>query len=115
MWLLTFHVICYLGVKTIECISLEGNFSVFLNDNFINSIFKHNQFNDLKIFDIRGRTPVSLTKETAQRFMNLPKIRELRMSSWNINDEEFKDLEDIVRRNGWDLRLTKRNFSTSNL
>ena len=36
------------------------------------------------------------------------------MSSWDINDEEFKDLEDIVKRNGWDLRLTKRNFTTSN-
>ena len=78
------------------------------------SIFKENSFDKLKIFDVRGRTPVPLTKKTAERFMELPMIKELRMSSWNITDEQFKDLEEIVKCNGWDLHLTKRSFSTSN-
>ena len=104
----------YSEVKNIECISLEGNFSVFLTDSFVRSIFKENTFENLKIFDVRGRTPVPLTKKTAEKFMELPNIKELRMSSWNISDEEFKNLENIVKCNGWDLHLTKRSFSTSN-
>ena len=58
---------------------------------------------------------IPLTKKTAQRFMSLPKIKELRMSSWNITTQEIKELEDTVKRNGWDLRLTKRSLSPSNL
>ena len=114
-YLLIGFMLNYSGVKKIECISLEGNFSVFLTDSFVRSIFKENTFEHLKIFDVRGRTPVPLTKNTAEKFMELPNIKELRMSSWNITDAEFKDLEDIVKSNGWDLHLTKRSFSTSNL
>jgi hypothetical protein len=102
------------GCKHIECISLEGNFSVFLTDSFISSVLKVNTLKYLKIFDVRGRTPVPLTNKTAQKFMNLPKIKELRMSSWNISDQEFKVLEDTVKKHGWDLHLTKRGFAPSN-
>ena len=102
--------------KQIECVSLEGNFSSFLTNSFIASVFEENSFKDLKIFDVRGRTfMIPLTKKTAQRFMSLPKIKELRMSSWNITTQEIKELEDTVKRNGWDLRLTKRSLSPSNL
>ena len=103
-----------LGAKQIECVSLEGNFSVFLTDSFVSSVLRENRFEALRIFDVRGRTLIPLTKTTAQRLMHLPKIKELRMSSWNVNDEDFKYLEGCVKRNGWDLHLTKRNFSSSN-
>ena len=103
-----------LGAKQIECVSLEGNFSVFLTDSFVSSVLRENRFEVLRIFDVRGRTLIPLTKTTAQRLMHLPKIKELRMSSWNVNDEDFKYLEGCVKRNGWDLHLTKRNFSSSN-
>ena len=96
------------GCKNVECISLEGNFSVFLTDSFISSVLKVNPLHDLKIFDVRGRTQIALTKKTAENLMKLPKIKELRMSSWNISDQEFKALEGTVKRNGWDLLLTKR-------
>jgi hypothetical protein len=85
-----------------------------LTDSFISSVLKVNTLKYLKIFDVRGRTPVPLTKKTAERFMKLPKIKELRMSSWNISDQEFKVLEDTVKKQGWDLHLTKRGFTPSN-
>ena len=46
--------------------------------------------------------------------MNLPTIKELRMTSWNVNTKEIKEFEDTVK-NGWDLRLTKQSLSPSNL
>ena len=104
----------FTGCKKLECISLEGNFSTFLTDSFINAVLGVNPLARLKIFDIRGRTPVPLTQKTARNFMHLPRIRELRMSSWNISDQEFSILGETVKKFGWDLHLTKRVLTSEN-
>ena len=61
--------------------------------------------------EITGRLPAL---DELAKSKGLPKIKELRMSSWNVNDADFKYLEGCVKRNGWDLHLTKRSFSSSN-
>ena len=92
----------------LECLSLEGNFSSFLNNRFIANILKKNPLSELKIFDVRGRVQVPLTIEAAKMFIKLPKIRELRMYSWNVNERDFDKLKEEIERKGWDLLVTKK-------
>ena len=52
--------------RDLECLSLEGNFSTFLGDNFLSKLFNANPMTKLKILDIRG-TKVPLTVASARR------------------------------------------------
>ena len=92
----------------LECLSLEGNFSNFLNDRFFCQVMSKNNLNNLRIFDVQG-TPVPLTILTAKRFLSLPNLRELRVSCWRLSEQEYKNLDDNVRMAGWDLRLSRRS------
>lgn len=94
----------------IECLSLEGNFSNFLNDEFFNQVMAKNDLRNLRIFDIQG-TPVPLTILTAKRFLTLPNLQELRVSCWRLSEQEYKNLDDTVRMSGWDFRLSRRSTS----
>jgi hypothetical protein len=55
-----------LECKDLECLSLEGNFSTFLGDNFLSNLLNANHMAKLKILDIRG-TKVPLTVASAKR------------------------------------------------
>ena len=69
-----------------------------------------NPLEHLRIFDVQG-TQVPLTVVTAKRFLRLPSLRELRVSSWRLSEQEYKNLDDTVRMSGWDLRLSRRSTS----
>lgn len=96
------------GCQNLACISLEGNFSSFLNDTFIGNVLAVNPMSKLRIFDVQG-TKVQLTINTANRFLALPQLRELRVSTWKLSESELKSMDDTVRRKGWDLRLRKKS------
>ena len=103
-------VIFFAECPDIECLSLEGNFSNFLNDEFFNQVMAKNDLRNLRIFDIQG-TPVPLTILTAKRFLTLPNLQELRVSCWRLSEQEYKNLDDTVRMSGWDFRLSRRSTS----
>jgi len=96
----------------LECISLEGNFSSFLNDRFLEKILRKNSLPKLRIFDVRGRPSsqfVPLTIQSANMLVkNLPSIQVLRMYSWNITDAQYEQLQSLVKSKGWNLRITRK-------
>ena len=92
----------------LECLSLEGNFSNFLSDRFFAKVMSTNPFGNLRIFDVQG-TQVPLTIATANCFLRLPSLQELRVSCWRLSEQEYKNLDDTVRMSGWDLRLSRRS------
>ena len=67
-----------------------------------------NPFGNLRIFDVQG-TQVPLTIATANCFLRLPSLQELRVSYWRLSEQEYKNLDDTVRMSGWDLRLSRRS------
>jgi len=92
----------------LECLSLEGNFSNFLSDRFFTKVMSTNPLTNLRIFDVQG-TQVPLTIATANSFLRLPSLQELRVSCWRLSEQEYKNLDDTVRMSGWDLRLSRRS------
>jgi len=92
----------------LECLSLEGNFSNFLSDRFFTKVMSTNSLENLRIFDVQG-TQVPLTISTANCFLRLPSLQELRVSCWRLSEQEYKNLDDTVRMSGWDLRLSRRS------
>ena len=67
-----------------------------------------NPLTSLRIFDVQG-TQVPLTIATANSFLRLPSLQELRVSCWTLSEQEYKNLDDTVRMSGWDLRLSRRS------
>ncbi len=95
----------------LECLSLEGNFSSFLTDAYLQrEVLAFNPLSKLRIFDICGGT-VNLTLSTAKRLANLPAIRELRVGSWRLEERDFKELVDFAQKKGWDLIISRVNRS----
>ena len=70
----------------LECLSLEGNFSNFLSDRFFAKVMSTNPFGNLRIFDVQG-TQVPLTIATANCFLRLPSLQELRVSCWRLSEQ----------------------------
>ena len=46
---------------------------------------------------------------TANSFLRLPRLQELRVSCWRLSEQEYKNLDDTVRMSGWDLKLSRRS------
>ena len=56
---------------------------------------------------VQGRIPLSLV--TAQTIVDkCPNIAELRMSDWNISNDDFDSLMAQVAANNWNLVLTRK-------
>ena len=70
----------------LECLSLEGNFSNFLSDRFFTKVMSTNSLANLRIFDVQG-TQVPLTIATANSFLRLPSLQELRVSCWRLSEQ----------------------------
>jgi len=103
------------NLPQLQVLNLEGSFGSFLNDDYMKDILRDNIFSSLRILDIsvndnggvQGRIPLSLV--TAQTIVDkCPNIAELRMSDWNISNDEFDSLMAQVAANNWNLVLTRK-------
>ena len=76
----------------LECLSLEGNFSNFLDDRYLQGdLLTRNALSRLRIFDVGGTRLTGLTAASARRLAALPALRELRLGSWAaIEERAFK-------------------------
>lgn len=88
------------GCVLIKDISLEGNFSSFLNDSFLERLFMRNALDSLEIFDIQG-TKVPLTIKSAEKLLTLPNLAEWRLSQLSLSEEEMRKIVQEVKKNGW--------------
>ena len=74
---------CISGCVNLECLSLEGNFSNFLDDRYLQSgLLARNALSRLRIFDVSGTRLNRLTASSARRLAALPSLRELRLGAW---------------------------------
>jgi len=103
------------SARSLEVLNLEGNFGSFFTDTFVSNLLGQGALVNLHILDIsacdQGGIPgrVPLTLDTARTVINrCPQLKELRMSDWNITDQQFQQLEQLVMDNNWDLKLTRR-------
>ena len=76
----------------LECLSLEGNFSNFLDDRYLQGdLLARNALSRLRIFDVGGTRLAGLSAASARRLAALPALRELRLGSWAaIEERAFK-------------------------
>lgn len=103
------------SVKSLQVLSLEGNFGSFFTDDYMSSILAENAFVELRILDIsvndqggvRGRIPLTIVAAQALLEKCLT-LSELRMSDWNLSDEDMVLLRDLVTANNWELSLTRK-------
>ena len=65
---------------------------------------------EAKMFQVSGRVP--LTSATIRRLLQCDQLRELRISDWSVTDEEFAQLEEMVKTNNWELFLTRKLVSS---
>ena len=100
---------CIAGCVNLECLSLEGNFSNFLDDRYLQSdLLARNALSRLRIFDVSGTRLNRLTASSARRLAALPSLRELRLGSWAaIEERAFKELVDLANGKGWDILITR--------
>jgi len=102
----------------LSVLNMEGNFGTFLTDDFFSHILNRNPFHKLATLDISfndqggvsGRVP--LTSATIRRLLQCDQLRELRISDWSVTDEEFAQLEEMVKTNNWELFLTRKLVSS---
>merc|ERR1711860_91310 len=103
------------SVKSLQVLSLEGNFGSFFTDSYLSSILAENIFAELRILDIsvndQGGVPgrIPLTLVSAQAIIErCQTLSELRMSDWNLTDADMRHLTELVTSNNWDLTLTRK-------
>jgi hypothetical protein len=70
-------------------------------------VLAKNPLSKLRIFDISG-TKLNLTHSSAKKLAALPSMRELRVSSWKLEEREFKELVEFAAKNGWDILITRK-------
>jgi hypothetical protein len=56
---------------------------------------------------VRGRIPLTIVAAQALLEKCLT-LSELRMSDWNLSDEDMVLLRDLVAANNWELSLTRK-------
>jgi len=111
-----------ISAKDLEILNLEGSFGLYFTDNYLSSILAVNRFERLRILDIcvseegmmPGRIPLSCNI-VRHILHTCNSIKELRMSDWNISNQEFVDLEKLIEENNWDLLATRRIRRTDNI
>ena len=97
-----------LDCRKLTTLSLEGNFSSFLNDAFLRRLAAKNALSRLRIFDVAG-ADVPLSLESARLLAALPRIAELRLSNFALmSAAERAQFERFVRASGWKLHLRLR-------
>jgi len=101
--------------KSLAVLNLEGNFGSIFLDSYMKEIVSYNPLSHLRILDICvndqqgqvGRIPLTLT--TVQLLLaKCGCLKELRISDWNISNQQFGDLEGTVKENNWDLVITRK-------
>ena len=90
------------GCPKLRVVSLEGNLSSFLTDKFFERLVSRNQLETLEILDFQG-TKINLGMRTAKQVLKLQNLRELRVSTWSLRQEELDEIKAEVEKNGWDL------------
>jgi len=99
----------------IQVLSLEGNFGTFFTDEYLKSILQDNMFPQLRILDISvhdqggvpGRIPLSLVSVEAL-LHRCRRLAELRISDWNLSNDEAARIQQQVIDNNWNLSLTRK-------
>ena len=101
--------------KSLSVLNLEGNFGSIFLDSFMYGIVRMNPLQNLRILDIcvndqqgqMGRIPLTIT--TVQLLLaKCDCLKELRISDWNISNQQFSDLVGLVHENNWDAVITRK-------
>jgi len=103
----------------LQVLNLEGNFGSFFTDQYVqdllNSSYPSGPFSQLKVLDISvcdqggvpGRLPLSMAT-VVELLRKCQYLRELRLSDWNISDQDYDELNQMVVRKNWDLCITRK-------
>ena len=100
------------GCSSLKVLSLEGNFSTFLTDKFIRTLLNLNSMPKLEVLDFQG-APLNLTIASARAVMGLDNLKEIRLSYWNMTDQQITEIKDEVFRNGFDNIRLNRSFCSN--
>jgi len=104
-----------MAAKKLTVLNLEGNFGSIFSDSFFSDIVKSNHLSSLRILDICvndqqgevGRIP--LTVSTVHLLLaKCDNLKELRISDWNVTSHQVAEVRRIVKKNNWDLMVTRR-------
>ena len=92
--------------KNLKQLSLEGNFSSFFDDTFLERLLARNPLRELELLDIKG-TQLRLSANTAERLLReLPHLSEWRISNWSfIGEKDLVKIKEEVARRGWILHF----------
>jgi len=110
--------VCFVLSVRLVCLEHGGKLRHLPHRRLFSYILNRNPFHKLATLDISfndqggvsGRVP--LTSATIRRLLQCDQLRELRISDWSVTDEEFAQLEEMVKTNNWELFLTRKLVSS---
>jgi len=103
----------------LQVLNLEGNFGSFFTDQYVQDLLASSHssgpLSQLKVMDISvcdqggvpGRLPLSMAT-VVELLRKCQFLRELRVSDWNISDQDYDELNQMVVRKNWDLCITRK-------
>jgi len=103
------------SARNMTILNLEGNFGSIFTDSFLTEIVNLNPLSLLRILDICvndqqgqvGRIPLTVT--TVQLLISKCEcLKELRISDWDVSNQQFGEITRMVKENNWDLLVTRK-------
>jgi len=103
------------AAKTLSVLDLEGSFVEPLTDAYIGEIVSVNPLSSLSTLYISGSGSTPLTVSTVKLLLSkCTCLKDFDISYWNVTNQQFKEVESIVKKNNWDLEIIGRKEMEGN-